>query len=408
MTPRTSRALLHSERGLSVIELMVASLMMVTVTGAVFQLMNPSQGTFQAQPEVSDMQQRMRVGAESVYRDLVMAGAGTSAGLSAGALSNFLAPVMPYRMGEIDDDPTKGVYYRPDAISIIYVPPTAAQTTIRDNMPKNAAQLKVNWQPNCPDDKHDALCGFKAGMRVMIIDPGGAYNAITIKTVQDEALHLGYNGELSTSYAAGSYLTQVGTHTYYLKTDIPTNTFQLMHYDGYETDVPVVDNVVKLEFEYYGEPAPPQLLPNKPLSDPKGPWTTYGPKPPVIGDDNGGDTWGRGENCTFMLAGVAPNQTQVPRLATLAFGVGQVRLPADMLRDGPWCPDASNDQRFDADLLRIRRVRVKLRVQAAIDSLRGPAGLLFTRGGTSTSSNRWVPDQEVQFDVTPRNLNLGR
>jgi hypothetical protein len=85
-----------------------------------------------------------------------------------------------------------------------------------------------------------------------------------------------------------------------------------------------------------------------------------------------------------------------------------VKLDPGMLKDGPWCPDAASPTRFDADLFRIRRVRVNVRVQAALDNLRGPAGLLFTRGGTSTTTERWVPDQEIRFDVTPRNLNLGR
>jgi hypothetical protein len=40
--------------------------------------------------------------------------------------------------------------------------------------------------------------------------------------------------------------------------------------------------------------------------------------------------------------------------------------------------------------------------------LRGPAGTLFSRAGTGRMSARLVPDQAVQFDVTPRNLNLGR
>ncbi|MBI1873146.1 MAG: hypothetical protein HYS05_04550, partial [Acidobacteria bacterium] len=47
-------------------------------------------------------------------------------------------------------------------------------------------------------------------------------------------------------------------------------------------------------------------------------------------------------------------------------------------------------------------------VQASEKSLRGPAGTLFARAGTTTSGERYLPDQEVQFDVTPRNLNLGR
>jgi hypothetical protein len=85
-----------------------------------------------------------------------------------------------------------------------------------------------------------------------------------------------------------------------------------------------------------------------------------------------------------------------------------VSLGAEMLTDGPWCPDASAANRFDADLLRVRRIRVTLRVESAVASLRGPAGVLFRRGGTSRAAERLVPDQEIRFDVTPRNLNLGR
>ena len=49
-----------------------------------------------------------------------------------------------------------------------------------------------------------------------------------------------------------------------------------------------------------------------------------------------------------------------------------------------------------------------LRVETASAALRGPAGVLFTNGGTSTGGSRWVPDQEVHFEVAPRNLNVGR
>jgi hypothetical protein len=40
--------------------------------------------------------------------------------------------------------------------------------------------------------------------------------------------------------------------------------------------------------------------------------------------------------------------------------------------------------------------------------LRGPAGPLFTHGGTATAAERYVPDQQVAIDVTPRNLSAGR
>ena len=60
--------------------------------------------------------------------------------------------------------------------------------------------------------------------------------------------------------------------------------------------------------------------------------------------------------------------------------------------------------RWDADLLRIRKIGVTLRVQAANAAMRGPASVLFAHGGTSRSGNRWLPDLQVRFEVTPRNL----
>ena len=91
----------------------------------------------------------------------------------------------------------------------------------------------------------------------------------------------------------------------------------------------------------------------------------------------------------------------------LAAGASLVRLTPQLLTDGPWCPGAAAARRFDADLLRLRRVRVTLRVQAASAALRGK-GDLFARPGTSPGDRRYVPDQEIRFDVSPRNLNLGR
>jgi hypothetical protein len=384
--------------------MLIATGIMVAVTGAVFQVMNPSQGTAQAQPEVSDMQQRLRVGVDTLSQDLVMAGAGTYYGAAAGAFSNFFAPIMPYRLGDAGGDPAAGIFYRSDAISLVYVPPTSAQTTIRDGMPKSSKELKVEAQPNCPPVKSEQLCGFYAGMRAIILDLNGSWDPITITKIQSEALHLQFDGDLSIAYPEGSIIAQVHTATYYLRTDTAAKLYELRYFDGDQTDLPVVDNVVGLEFEYFGEPQPPALLPGVCLTAGcPGPWTTYGPKPPALGV-SGPYSWPKGENCTFTVAGGA----HVPRLATLGTGVGQVKLTSAMLTDGPWCPDGSIQDRFDADLLRIRRVRVRLRVQSAVEAFRGPAGALFTRGGTSTSAERYLPDQQVAFDVTPRNLNLGR
>jgi hypothetical protein len=352
---------------------------------------------------MSDMQQRLRVGADSIQRDLVMAGAGTYVGSAAGALNNFFAPVMPYR----SDDAQKGIYFRDDAISILYVPPTPSQTTIAASMPAQSSEIKVNPQPNCPAGKQDQLCGFEIGQQLIIFDPSGNWDVFTVTQVQDAAAHLQHRDQdFTVSYGAGAWVTQVKAAGYYLKTDLATKTFQLMFDDGFSTELPVADNVVGLKFEYFGEPSPPTLLPGVCLTaECKGPFTNYGPKPPPLGIK--ATSWPAGENCVFQVD--AATNTHVARLDTLAApGVAQVPLPEAMLTDGPWCPDESKPNKYDADLLRIRRIRVTLRVQVASEALRGPAGLLFTRGGTSEGGDRWIPDQEIKFDVTPRNMNLGR
>jgi hypothetical protein len=401
MTRRTGR--LNGEGGFTIIELLMSSLIMLVVTGAIFTLMNPAQGTFQKEPEVSDLQQRLRVGVDTLQKDIMMAGAGTYSGPLVGALSFFMAPVMPYNAFMSPTDPSQQIYYREDAISMLYVPPTPSQTTITADMPQPSSELKVAPQPGCPQGQQYDLCGFSEGDRLIIFDADGNWDVFTVTNVQDAAAHLQHNmDDLSTSYAAGSHVTEATAAMYHHYVDEASKTYQMRYFDGYLSDVPVVDNVVKMTFKYFGEPQPP-LLTGKPLSVNPGPWTTYGPVPPALGTQKNG--WPDGENCTFMVQG----GTQVPRLPVLGDGgLGQVELTQAMLTDGPWCPKANQNQRFDADLLRVRRVQVTLRMQAALSTMRGPAGPLFLKGGTATSGTHILPDQEVSFDITPRNMNLGR
>lgn len=163
----------------------------------------------------------------------------------------------------------------------------------------------------------------------------------------------------------------------YWQEDDASGSYQLMFYDGSASgaDVPVVDHFVRLQFEYWGDPQPPART--APLTE---------------------------ESCLFA-AGDPPT----PKLPILGNGgPALVKLTAAMLTDGPWCPDDSAPDRWDADLVRIRRVGVTVRVEAAVASLRGPASALFLHAGTSRGGHAWVPDLEARFDVAPRNVNLAR
>jgi hypothetical protein len=95
------------------------------------------------------------------------------------------------------------------------------------------------------------------------------------------------------------------SRTYYLRSAAP-GTFQLMQYDGGLSDLPMLDHVVRLSFDYFG-PA--------------------------------------------------------------ASGGPLARLEPATLMDGPWMEDAAH-RTFDADLLRVREVRASLRLESTDPWLR--------------------------------------
>jgi type II secretory pathway pseudopilin PulG len=303
--------------GFSLVEALVAMTIALVVIGSAIGLVLTTQGLAASRSETADMQQRLRLAADTLYQRISGAGAGAYSGTDPGPLTDAIAPILPYRAGTSSPDPPGS--FRSDVITVFTVP---------------------------------------------------------------------RNGTSPTST------------TYWLKAEASTASYQLMAVDSNGVDVPVVDHVVALAFEYFGDPQPPTI--RKPLTDPIGPWTTYGPTPSLTAVA----PFAAGENCLFVGDG---SSTPPPRLALLnAAGGALVPLTSSLLTDGPWCPDAGVLDRWDADLLRVRGIEVRIRVQAALSALRGPAGALFTHAGTSPGGHQWVPDMEVRLQVAPRNLNLAR
>jgi hypothetical protein len=392
------------QRGFSLIEVALASALTLAVAAAIFAVLDAGAASFLVQPEAADMQQRARVAARTLYTRLVMAGAGMTRGPNRGPLIHYLPPIVPYRRGTGDEDPPGS--FMTTAITVLYVPQTVAQTTLTTNGPAEfSGDVGVSNGPGCPVG--DTLCGFEPGMTVALYDATGQHDTFTITSAQPAALHLETTGAnpIDGRYVARTATISEVVHVVFsLRSDPRTGSYQLVSRDGgIGAELPVVGHVVALGFEYYGDPMPPTLN-GKPLDDPVGPWTTYGPAPPQLTEQIPSRGYPAGENCTFV---VDPGSgTQVPRLANLAANStdGLIPINESLLGDGPWCPDATSPNRWDADLLRIRTIGVTVRVEAAIAALRGPASALFTRAGTSRSGKRWLPDQQVTFSVAPRNM----
>jgi hypothetical protein len=370
------------EDGFTLVELIVASGLTLCIAATIFAAVHPAEAVFSVQSEAADMQQRLRVAVAALSDDLAAAGAGLDSGGS--PLIEYFPPLLPYRPGRTGAD-AAGTF-RTDALTLMYVPSLTAQTSTSTAVPARAAEVEVNITPGCPIT--DSSCGFSAAATVLIFDETGSFDRFRVSAVDGSRLELEHTlPDSSKIYPPGSRIVGGVSRSYFLRAETSGAGFQLMRDDGGRGGAaPVVDHVVQLAFEYFGDPRPPA----RPLP----------PEP-----DRQTTSYPAGENCLFVRDGEA---NAVPRLPRLSAGEDLLRLSASQLTDGPWCPDPAAPNRFDADLLRIRKVGVTIRVESAIDAFRGPAGALFSRPGTSTTARRYLPDQTVRLAIAPVNLGLGR
>jgi prepilin-type N-terminal cleavage/methylation domain-containing protein len=330
------------ERGFTLIEVLVAVAMLMVLTAAAVSLARAAQAASFAVGDMSDVQQRFRVAADVIQHDLSLAGAGNSRG---GPLIRFLPPVRPAAGIGGDTDVT----FVPDRMTVLYVPDSSADAEL------GAAPATLSTLPLAgPACVLDPSCGFAAGMQALVYDaqgPGFGYDVFFVADASAGVLSR-TSGTFTRAYAPPSYASEVVQHTYYV--DVPASGApRLMRGDG-RTAFPLIDGVQAVSFRYFADPDPSAVSPAGPP----------------------------GGTCVY-----APGAPAVPLLSPLG-GASLSELTAAELTDGPFCGIAPN--RFDADLLRIRRVRVSLRVDPPAAAGRRPSPM------------------ELSFDVAPRNLNTWR
>jgi prepilin-type N-terminal cleavage/methylation domain-containing protein len=352
-----------SARGFSFIEVLIALTILLTAMATLLQVAASGQRLARSHGEATDLHQRVRVAAGKLQNDLALAGTGALRGELSGGLTGYMAPLIPARTGVRDpDDPLLAFT---DRVSVVYAADAAWPATLGGDMATASDAVPVNGAaPGCPAA---GLCGFTVGTRALIVDTrgvGAGYDLFTVTGVAGELAHGAPNPLLHRAYEAGSaVVVPVVQRVYYFD----RATRRLMLYDGYQSDTPLIDNVVDVRFAYFADASPTSV--SRPPD-----WTP---------------------SCVYD-AGSPP----VARLDDLG-GTGLHQLTVAEMTDGPVCGAGSN--LFDGDLLRIRLVRVTLRLEAAADEVRG-AGALFLRPGRSSSGYSFVPDYELTFDVAPRNM----
>jgi hypothetical protein len=203
----------------------------------------------------------------------------------------------------------------------------------------------------------------------MLLDRSGNYDVFTVTSTEGPVLTVRHQGfGSSTTYPAGTPAIAVESTTYALD----AGSRVLRRYDGDASDLPFMDDVVGMGVRYFGEPEPPV-------------WPR-----PAAGESN----------CLYASDG-----SFLSALMPVIGAPGRlVELSPARLTDGPWC--GAGGTRFDADLLRVRRLRVSVRLQAGDAAVRGTDPVHFVNPGRARRAPLLVSDAVVQIEVAPRNLRL--
>jgi hypothetical protein len=369
----------RSELGMSVIELVIAAAVTLAVTGTAFALIGPVGGVFRAQMDAADTRQRVRAALAAVQADLHHAGS-PAAGSPLGPLVHSLPPVWPG--SALPGDATGS-----DALTVMYVPSGGAQTTTAEPLSSIPAWVRVNFDPGCPASSVSNACGFQRGEPVIVYDDAGAFDFLSVTDVASDAIAVDATSPLSRSYRRGARLSSIFVRRFAWD----RAGAQLVHAGMDGRRMPIADHVSSVRFDFFGDPNPPALRARGGTLV-----ATYGPTPSPI-DVQGDPWWPPGSNCTFAVVDNGVATVQVARLARLSGDEsGLVQLQSDRtgvsLSDGPWCPDPLSANRWDADLLRVRRIAMTIQVHPPVLALVG---------------HRLEP-LGVAIDITPANMGLRR
>jgi prepilin-type N-terminal cleavage/methylation domain-containing protein len=219
------------DAGFSLIELLVAMAVMVSVSGALLSLIVAGQSIARAQPEAADLQQRARVALQTLGAELALAGAGLDRGPLAGALVHFFPPVVRSDEG---------------GLTVWYVSSREAQGTLAAPLAAGATDVVLASAGNCPSGF--AGCAFTPDTTAIVFDARGCRDVVRIVDVS--AMSLQVKGmRRGCDYSVGAAIAEGEVRTY----RVDPATRQLLRRDeATGATLPVLDNIAAMNVEVLG------------------------------------------------------------------------------------------------------------------------------------------------------------
>lgn len=350
------RAGRRGECGFSLAELVVSLALAVLVAAVAWPLLDAGLNTSRRVPAATDVHQNLRGAVVFLSEHLQAAGHGARSAPPGGRLSRHVPVLLPRRWGVPMPDAVTSV--SADRLTVVSVPEGAAAAPLTSPVWPGDTVVTFDGSTWCGPS---ATCGLAAGDTAMLLDVAGRAEVARVASAASGLAVLaapvahGFHPDLQAA------IVPVEVRVIYW----PETQRELRVATGGGADMPWLDHVVGFEMRWFGVREPPA-----------------GPSVP---EGVGG--------CLHEADGTA-------RLAPLGGSDAVVPLPLTALADGPWCGEGL--AAFDADLLRIRRLEVALRLETP-DPLLRSVGTRFVRAGLATGPHV-VPDVRLRFEVSPRAL----
>lgn len=337
------------ERGYTIVELLVAAAVMLTVLAGVSGVLHDAILRVPWLEESTDLQQRTRAALEQLSADLRAAGASEHVG----SLASHLPVVLPRASASPPSAASASV------LTVRYVPAEGAGARLIGPLLPPDTNVTLASGGACVSNA--IACGFRSGTSALVYDDTGQADVLVVDAIAPGVLSTSPLLPRLASYGAGAEVAELQEVTYTLDA-----ASRVLERQTGASPLPLADNVTALAFEYLGEAARPTM-----------------PRPPP-----------GTANCLYAGDGTYLHPV-------MGSAVPQVLIDLAELADGPFC--GVGPLAFDVDLLRIRTVRVRVRLDTGSDALRGTDPRFFARPGRARDS-RVIHDVDVTFAISLRNV----
>jgi hypothetical protein len=225
-------------RGFTLVELLIAALVVITLAGAVFTLVAPTQGALQRWYEGMDMETGARAALDQIAADVREAGADASVMPIAAKLPRGLPAVV--LLSDLD---TATFASPASALLVRRIPHLAAQARLRNAASAGAAVLILETDSACAHG--GPACGFQSGEAAVLFDDASA-ELVAVQLAGAGAVQL--TAPLAAAFPVGATLAGVVTTAYGLRST-SNGSQTLVRRTAGGAEQPLVDNVATLQIE---------------------------------------------------------------------------------------------------------------------------------------------------------------